>query len=451
MIPAAFAGTVERAGGDAVPYRAEAEQVSVSATLAQTIAGELRLKNAAVTLPGLDVALEKIDGTLPFVAAASGVKQGPVKPAAAKIAPGKFSGTLRSTASPALFVPLPVVLNAVQNKNIFDGSGEIQFPGGKAPLTAHYDLARRQGDMHLGPANLMFAKGALQPGDLGPALSTLAKTEGALRAEASFAYSAASGVTSRGNIALDALSFETPQAKIEGLSGALDFTDLLPPRSAPGQALTAKRVTALMPLEDISVHMTLAMEAGEPIVTLHDASAQIADGSLTLHDTTLRLGAASNAASVEIANVSLAKLFEQLGTDNVSGTGSLTGTVPVRFGPGGFTIEDGKIRAQEKGVLHVNLGTAKETLMKQAEAMSLMVQALEDFRYTVLEIGAARPPGKDLVLTVKLEGMNPAVLEGHPFRFNISLSGDFDRLLAALQAGQGLTADVLEHAIEVGK
>jgi hypothetical protein len=43
------------------------------------------------------------------------------------------------------------------------------------------------------------------------------------------------------------------------------------------------------------------------------------------------------------------------------------------------------------------------------------------------------------------------VLDGYPFRFNINLSGDLNQLLAALQAGQGLTAEVLERAMEVDR
>ena len=179
------------------------------------------------------------------------------------------------------------------------------------------------------------------------------------------------------------------------------------------------------------------------------ARAHIAEGDIDVPETAVRLAAESNAATVGVKSVSLARLLELLGTDNVSGTGIMSGSIPVRFGRAGFAIDNGRLTAQSEGVLHVRLGSARATLEAQGEAMRLMVEALEDFRYTVFEIEIDRPIASDLSLKIRLEGMNPKVLDGHPFRFNISLTGDIEPLLAALKAGQGLTTDILQRAVDI--
>jgi hypothetical protein len=349
------------------------------------------------------------------------------------------------------FAPLNVRLDVTQNKNSVEGKGQVALAGGKAAaaVAGRFDLARRQGELHLGPASLAFAGGALQPADLAPALVALGKAEGTVLAEATIGYDSPSGAMARGQVVFDRFSFETPQVKVEGLAGTLYFVDLLRPRTAPQQYLTAKRVTAVQALDDVALSLGLAMEESGPVVAIGEASGHIAGGTLALHDAALRLGAPSNAATVEVNGISLARLFEELGTESVSGTGILSGSIPLRFGEAGLAVEGGKIRAQDKGELHVKLGSAKETLEKQGQAMSLMVQALEDFRYTLLEVGVSRPAGADMTVAVTLEGMNPAVLEGYPFRFNINLTGDLERLIAALRAGRGLTAEVLERTMDL--
>jgi hypothetical protein len=47
-----------------------------------------------------------------------------------------------------------------------------------------------------------------------------------------------------------------------------------------------------------------------------------------------------------------------------------------------------------------------------------------------------------------MQGKNPDVLDGYPFRFNVDVSGDLEPILSALQEGRKLTTDLLQRALE---
>jgi hypothetical protein len=225
----------------------------------------------------------------------------------------------------------------------------------------------------------------------------------------------------------------------------------MPPRTAPLQQIKIKKLIAAMPLEDISVHWQLGSEKGHPRVLLDHAEARVAGGKIRIDDTILRPGAASNAVDLHLERLSLGRLFEDLNIEALSGTGTLSGTIPVRVGDQGVVIADGILSAVETGVLHVRLGSTKQVLERQGEQVALMVQALENFHYEALELRVTRPPGGQLELRVHMDGKNPDVMEGHPFRFNISLSGNLEPVLAALHEGRALTTDLLRDAMESGR
>jgi hypothetical protein len=52
-----------------------------------------------------------------------------------------------------------------------------------------------------------------------------------------------------------------------------------------------------------------------------------------------------------------------------------------------------------------------------------------------------------LTLAIGLEGANPAVLDGYPFRFNINLSGELAPILAAVREGRRIGAELLQGGL----
>ena len=85
--------------------------------------------------------------------------------------------------------------------------------------------------------------------------------------------------------------------------------------------------------------------------------------------------------------------------------------------------------------------------MNSGEQVALTVNALEDFRYDSLSIGIDQPEDGALTLAIGLEGANPAVLDGYPFRFNINLSGELAPILEAVREGRRIGAELLQGGL----
>jgi hypothetical protein len=167
-----------------------------------------------------------------------------------------------------------------------------------------------------------------------------------------------------------------------------------------------------------------------------------------VRDAELRPGAESNRLTVQVRGVSMSKLVGLLEVEGLRAEGTLGGDIPLRFGPKGLRIDRGTLAAADKGRIQVEFGAAQETLAGQGESVNLMVRALKDFRYDVLSLSVTRPETGDLALGITMQGNNPDVLDGYPFKFNIDLTGDLEPILAALQTGRRLTTDLLQRALE---
>jgi hypothetical protein len=76
-----------------------------------------------------------------------------------------------------------------------------------------------------------------------------------------------------------------------------------------------------------------------------------------------------------------------------------------------------------------------------------MLQALEDFRYERLSLDIDKAVGGEAALKLSTLGHNPAVLDGHPFAINVTLTGNADRLLAAVLEAYSVSSRVLEQLL----
>jgi len=82
------------------------------------------------------------------------------------------------------------------------------------------------------------------------------------------------------------------------------------------------------------------------------------------------------------------------------------------------------------------------------QAMNLVVEALQNFHYSVLESTIDYDEKGKLVLDVRLEGENPEVRGGQPVVLNISLEEDIPALLTSLQLSGRVNEAVTERVRE---
>ena len=232
---------------------------------------------------------------------------------------------------------------------------------------------------------------------------------------------------------------------VDGLNGELAFASLQPLATVGEQRLTVRRMVAGVPLEDADARFTIRHDRGGFAIDLGEAGAKLSGGQVRVGQALFRNGSAD--LRVGIADLPLERLLEDWKVQGLEGTGMIAGSLPVALRPTGVAIGDGRLLSLTPGVIRVDFGSARETLAGAGSQVELAVQTLENFHYERMTLGVSKPLGGELTLAVGLDGKNPDVLDGYPFRFNVNLSGRLEPILEAIQAGERIGTDLLQGGI----
>lgn len=402
---------------------------------ATPIAGQLRLRGGSIRMPRHGIRAEGIEANIPFRSASGGE-----------------AATLLATVSTSsgLIVPLVFDASVKHEDDGFFATGSVSSPDRalRIPLQARFQGSEPRGRVMLGPVVLEFRPDALQPDALGPALVRVTRADGTLEMSGALAFAPNVPIEGKAGVEFRELSMATVQGSIEGLNGAIRLDGLFPPRTAGEQTLSARRLVVGVPLEEPSLRFRLEPEETGVVLVIERAEGRIAGGVVHVDGARLQSTATSHALEIGIDGLSLDRLLRDYAMEGMSGTGTLSGVIPLAFSDAGFSIESGSLEAESSGVLRVAWGSARDALMGQGEPVSLMVQTLEEFHYSTLRAKIDRPADGTLSLSVALEGNNPAVKDGHPFRFNISLSGNLEEILEAVREGNRLGASLFDGSLD---
>ena len=435
--PGRLDAKIATGGGNAMAAALTPGPIQVICALTEAgVSAELTAADASLALPDRRIEATGLDAALRL-----GARPGAL--AELRIA------RLQDTSAAPRFAPMTgrFVLRRNAATLTLGGTVEPVAAPVSLPVTGRYDLNGGQGRLQIGPGSLPFAPEGLQPAALSPRLSALTEVSGRLDLEAWGAWDDGT-LSSGGRLALAETNARFADARVEGLRGAVVFDSLWPPRTRPDQRITADRIVAGLPLEAPRLRFAVDSDAaGAPVLRIALAEVGFAEGRLFVTDAVLRPLAPDNTLTLRASGLSLARLVALLELEDVSATGRLEGRLPLRLRDGVVTIDDGTLTASESGVLKIRLGDSADNLAQRGESVRMMLRALEDFRYDTLAMTIARPGPNDLGLKVTLQGHNPDVLEGYPFRFNVDLSGDLEPVIAALREGRRLSSELLQRAL----
>lgn len=333
---------------------------------------------------------------------------------------------------------------------LVDATAVTRDTSAKLDLSGKYSIAEGVGAFEIGPSILNFNLDTLQPVDVSPLLSSFRNTVGKVHVSGNLTVSPTSPPESRARILIDDLETDFSALSFVGLSGTLELEDLFDPISAPGQTFVARDMTAPIPIKDPKLVLHWVRTGTNPVVRIQSAEGQFADGTIGVGSTSIQLSDDRYDLTLLFNGLSLETLFEEWAGGRVSGDGTLSGTVPVTLTQDGPIITEGGLAAENQGFIKVHWGDSRESLTNRGNEVALMVQALDNFQYRELTVGVRRRSNEDLTLQVLLEGSNPDVLNGYPFRINVNLYGDLENVLAAIAEGQSLTQDLLRARLKSG-
>ncbi len=166
---------------------------------------------------------------------------------------------------------------------------------------------------------------------------------------------------------------------------------------------------------------------------LQSFSGSAMGGSLSTAAQQFDLSSASQKFTMELKDINLANLLKQYSPGELSGTGMLSGSVPIEINSVGLSISQGMVSAAESGGRLQMKSARANAIAKNQPSMKLVVDALNDFHYTALASQINYDEKGKLLLSVKLEGRNPALERGRPIHLNLNLEEDVPAMLASIQ------------------
>lgn len=170
-------------------------------------------------------------------------------------------------------------------------------------------------------------------------------------------------------------------------------------------------------------------------------------GSVSLQPQQLKLADDEQLLQLELKQLALSQLLQQHPSTDVSGNGSLSGRIPLLLSSKGASVQQGVIAAESPGgQLQYRPATA-QSMAATNPGMKLVLEALDDFHYSVLSSNVSYDTSGKLLLALQLQGKNPALEQGRAINLNINLEEDIPALITSLQLSSQIS-DVIKKRVQ---
>ena len=314
----------------------------------------------------------------------------------------------------------------------FDLDG--QGAGGRVhfAIKGTHDLAQNKGTAVLTLDPLHFEQAGLQPGTISPALGdVLTDATGTLTVGGTVTWSG-QAVLSDLKVAAQSLAFVSPAGPVLGLDGQIQLTGLSPLATPPGQQIKVAAVQAALPLSDLQLRF--GVRDGR-YLDVENGQLTLAGGHVAIAPASLDARAQQNSLKLEVTDIGVAEVFKLIGLEGLTGSGRLSGEVPISFANKDIAVEAGKLQSQEPGIIQYNPATPPPSLQGGGKSVELALAALRNFHYDRLVLELDRKFGGDTLVAMHIAGKNPDFYNGYPVEFNLSLTGKLDQILIQGLAG----------------
>lgn len=273
---------------------------------------------------------------------------------------------------------------------------------------------------------------ALQPGHLyAPLAAAAVRVEGDVAMQGQVKWTPAA-VSPRLEVLLDGLTLHRGFVVLREMHGVVTLTQVWPPRTPPDQVLAVAAIDAGVPFAD--AEMTYHLD-GKGKAVIGAARMKLAEGTIHADPFALPLDGDGARTVLHMTGVRLDPLVELADLGGLTATGTLSGEVPVELRQGNVLFHDGSLRSQEPGTIRYRPAQAPDALAGGGAGVDLMLQALDDFHYSALRLSLSGSAAGDLEVGLHVAGANPALYDGYPLEFNLTLSGALARIIEGSLAG----------------
>lgn len=159
---------------------------------------------------------------------------------------------------------------------------------------------------------------------------------------------------------------------------------------------------------------------------------------------------AGNSLTILLSNLRLQDILRLYEEQGVSGTGTISGEIPLVLEKDGLRINNGKLESVEAGSIVFTSGKA-EAMKATSEQLAMALRLLENFNYQTLAVTTGFEPTGDMKLGVQLSGSNPAEFDGRQVNFNINLEENLYDLFKVLKLTDDITRQIEKRLQKQGR
>jgi hypothetical protein len=175
-------------------------------------------------------------------------------------------------------------------------------------------------------------------------------------------------------------------------------------------------------------------------VTVRDIRWNMFGGEVTSQGLKAVLAVPPYTVPLTLRSLDLQKVLSVEQQKGLQGTGVLDGTLPLTISSTGVSVKDATLTARPPGgvIRYVASNEATNAVTQSNAGMAFVLQALNNFHYTVLQVGVDYAEDGTLHLRTRLEGRNPDAKKSPPVHFNLTVQENIPALLKSLQLVQGI-------------
>lgn len=234
---------------------------------------------------------------------------------------------------------------------------------------------------------------------------------------------------------IQSLSGAYDEFTFAGLTGTLDASGLNTLRIKSRKELNLARLNVGAPITDIALKAEVLLQKERaPILKVSDLVMNSLGGQMTSKQIKLDLARKKNPFTVKVKGIDVAELLKLEQKQGLIGTGVIDGELPLIMTDEGISMQNGYLGARKPGGnLRYSADDSVRNMAKSNAGVELLLVAMEDFTYKVLEAVVDYTPDGLLKFKIRIEGSNPELEGGRSVHLNADVENNVLELLRSLR------------------
>ncbi len=189
-------------------------------------------------------------------------------------------------------------------------------------------------------------------------------------------------------------------------------------------------------LKNINTHMKLESQTDNvgPRIIMRALEADIFNGKISLlEESIISLTDFQSKAELVIESWELEEILNLYSNQGISGTGKISGKLPVNFSAKSLSVNEGKLYSiKPGGTISVKAGENPMLDPSYNKNIATMLRLLKNFQYEDLEINTNLNEKGDLFLNLVISGSNPEELKRQPIILNVNIEQNLLDLIESM-------------------